>query len=95
MPAYANMDNVEVVAICDIKPDKAKKLADQYGVAQTFENYQELLALPGLDAVDICTPNYLHSIIAVEALDKGLRCRGGEDEGCRGKEWQGPDGYAQ
>ena len=31
-----------------------------------------MLELEGLDAVDICTPNYLHSIIAVDALNHGL-----------------------
>ncbi len=72
MPAYAKMDSVEVVAICDIKIEKAQVLAEKYGVAQIFEKYSDLLNLPGLDAVDICTPNYLHSIIAVEALNKGL-----------------------
>ena len=68
MPAYAGMENVEVVAICDIVPEKAKTLAEKYNVSLTFENYMDLLALPELDAVDICTPNYLHSTIAVAAL---------------------------
>ncbi len=72
MPAYAGMENVEVVAICDIVPEKAKTLAEKYNVSLTFENYMDLLALPELDAVDICTPNYLHSTIAVAALEKGL-----------------------
>ncbi len=72
LPGYANMDNVEIAAICDIKIEKAKAMADKYGIPQVFENYRDLLALPDLDAVDICTPNYLHSIIAVEALEHGL-----------------------
>jgi len=72
MPAYASMDHVEVVAICDIKIEKAEALAEKYNVSQTFENYVDLLDIPGLDAVDICTPNYLHSKIAVAALEKGL-----------------------
>lgn len=72
MPAYARMDNVEVVAICDIKLEKAKKLAEKYGISQVYENYEDVFEIPGLDAIDICTPNYLHSIIAVAALEKGL-----------------------
>ena len=72
LPGYANMDNVEIVAICDIKIEKAKAMAEKYNIPQIFENYKDLLALPELDAVDICTPNYLHSIIAVEALERGL-----------------------
>lgn len=72
MPAWVTMNDVEIVAICDIKLEKAKALAQKHNVPQVFENYKDLLNLPGLDAVDICTPNYLHSIIAVEALEKGL-----------------------
>lgn len=72
MPGYSRMENVEVVAICDIRVEKAKELAEKYGVPRVFADYKDLLALPELDAIDICTPNYLHSIIAVEALEKGL-----------------------
>ena len=72
MPSYKNMNNVEIVAICDIKVEKAQEVADQYSIPHVFENYMDLINMPGLDAVDICTPNYLHSIIAVEALNHGL-----------------------
>ena len=47
-------------------------MAAKYNVPQVYENYQEVFDIPGLDAVDICTPNYLHSIIAVAALEHGL-----------------------
>ena len=70
--AYAKMDTVELAAICDIQVDRAKAVAEKFGIPHVFENYEEMLELPGLDAVDICTPNYLHSIIAVKALNKGL-----------------------
>ena len=72
MTAYSRMDNVEIVAVCDIKLEKAVALAEKFGVAQVFENYEDVLNLADIDAVDICTPNYLHSIIAVAALEKGL-----------------------
>lgn len=72
IPAYAKMENVEVVAVCDIKLEKAQAMAEQYNVPHTFENYMDLINMDGIDAVDICTPNYLHSEIAVKALEKGL-----------------------
>ena len=72
MPAYAEMDNVEIVAICDIKIHKAQAVADKYGIANVFEDYNDVINMDGIDAIDICTPNYLHSIIAVAALNKGL-----------------------
>ncbi|MBQ9097219.1 MAG: Gfo/Idh/MocA family oxidoreductase [Clostridia bacterium] len=72
MPAFAEMDNVEIVAICDIKVQKAQALADKYGIPNVFEDYNDVISMDGIDAIDICTPNYLHSIIAVAALNKGL-----------------------
>ena len=70
--ALAKMENVEVIALCDIKIEKAQELAKIYNIANVYENYKDVLEIEELDAVDICTPNYLHSIIAVEALNKGL-----------------------
>lgn len=71
-PALAAMDNVEIVAVCDIKVEKAEEVAEKYNVKKVFREYKDLLEVEDLDAVDICTPNYLHSIIAVEALNKGI-----------------------
>ena len=72
LPAYSKMGNVEIVAICDIKRDKAEKLAQQYNIPYVCEDYRDIFEIPELDAVDICTPNYLHSVIAVAALERGL-----------------------
>ena len=72
MPGYAKMDNVEIVAICDINRDKAEKLAREYYIPHVCENYKDVFEIPELDAVDICTPNYLHSVIAVEAMEHGF-----------------------
>lgn len=72
LPAYAKMDNVEVVALCDILPDRVKAVAEQFGVAKTYTDYKDVLANEELDAIDICTPNLYHSEIAVAALEKGL-----------------------
>ncbi len=72
LPGYSRMDNVEIVAICDILPERAKKTAEKFGIKSYYEDYRDVLNIPGLDAVDICTPNYLHSVIACAALEKGL-----------------------
>lgn len=75
MPIYQNMDNVEVVAICDILPEKIAALKEKFALGDevlSFTDYNDLLNVEGLDFVDISTPNYLHSIIAVAALDKGI-----------------------
>jgi len=63
--------DVEVVAACDIVRKKARKFAKSAGVKHVFKDYRELLALDEIDAVDICTPNVLHSEMSVAALEAG------------------------
>lgn len=74
IPSYLEMDNVEIAAVCDINPEKIDKFREKFNLTEVpaFTDYRELLDVAGLDYVDICTPNYLHSVIAVDALNKGL-----------------------
>lgn len=73
MPQYEQLKSVyEVIAACDIIPEKAENFAKAFGIANTYTDYNDVLNIEGLDAVDICTPNYLHSVIAVAALNKGI-----------------------
>lgn len=65
-------DDFDVVAVCDIVESKAQAFAEEFGVPAVYTDYRDVFGIEGLDAVDICTPNYLHSKIAVEALDRGL-----------------------
>lgn len=69
---YINDDRVEVVALCDIIEERAQFLRDNYFPdADVYTDYKELLKDESIDSVDICTPNYLHSIIAVAAFEAG------------------------
>lgn len=62
----------EIVAVCDVIEEKAEKFANDFGIPKFYTDYKDVLNIEGLEAVDICTPNYLHSIIAVEALERGI-----------------------
>ena len=69
LPAYRNMKNVEIVATCDIIKERMDEAEQILGYSvKKYENYQDLIKDKNIDAIDICTPNYLHSIIAVLAL---------------------------
>ena len=74
MVRYKKADDVEIVAICDILPDKITSFKEKFNMPDipSFIDYKELLEIEGLDYVDICTPNYMHSVIAVDALKKGI-----------------------
>lgn len=73
MPAYKGLpDEAEMVAFCDIIPERAEKANKDYadGKGKVFTDYHELLKEP-IDAVCVCTPNISHSEITVAALDAG------------------------
>ena len=74
IPAWKKMDFVEIVAVCDIVPEKIDFYKKNFGLdnALGFTDYKDVLELEGLDFVDICTPNLYHSVIAVAALEKGI-----------------------
>ncbi|MBS4218667.1 Gfo/Idh/MocA family oxidoreductase [Bacillus sp. FJAT-49711] len=70
LPEYAANTQVEIVAVCDIVEDRAKEMGEQYG-AQAFTDYKTLLAEADVDIVSVCTPNYLHAPISIDALNAG------------------------
>ncbi|MEH7379078.1 Gfo/Idh/MocA family oxidoreductase [Bacillus sp. JJ1533] len=70
LPEYAMNKHVEIVAVCDIVEDRVHQVASQYGV-MAYTNYEELLADPEVEAVSVCTPNYLHAPISIAALEAG------------------------
>jgi len=71
IPAYQKIENAEVVATCDILKDRAESAAKTLGAADVFTDYRKLIELKEIDMVDVCTPNYLHSDVAVAALNAG------------------------
>lgn len=71
---YENIDNIEIVAVCDIDPERTTLIKTKYKCcenAYVTADYMDIAKDPDVDAVDICTPNYLHSIIAIEMLNAG------------------------
>ncbi len=65
-------ERVEIVALCDIIVERAQEVQKKhYPNAKVYQDYKELLADKNVVAVDICTPNYLHSVIAVDAFAAG------------------------
>ncbi len=61
----------KLAAVCDIVPTKANELAALYG-CKAYYTIEELLAQEKeLDLVSICTPNGLHAVHAIKALEAG------------------------
>lgn len=73
LPSLARLDYVNVVAFCDIIPEKAQALAEQYGTAdaQVYEDYREVLKREDIQVIHVCTPNDAHAEIAIAAMESG------------------------
>jgi len=71
IPEFLSIDGVKIIAVADVNLEKAKCVAQKAGIPQYFGNYEKMLGLDELDAVTICTPNYLHAPITKASCDAG------------------------
>lgn len=71
MDHFSRLDNVEVVAFMRRNPEKLAEMQKQWDVAKGYTDYQELLADPDVDAVDIITPTDSHKQIAIDSAAAG------------------------
>jgi predicted dehydrogenase len=73
LPSLAKVDQVEIVAFCDIISERAEQAAAKYGAAEAkvYEDYRELLKDSSIEVVHVCTPNDSHAEIAIAALEAG------------------------
>jgi predicted dehydrogenase len=76
LEAYRKQPGVEIVAVCDANPVLLAQTQQEQQIERGFADLDSLLALEGLDAVSICTPNFLHEpmVKAVLAAGKHVLC---------------------
>ena len=68
IPAWESMDDAELVAICDIRPERMEKYPDK----RRYTDFDEMLENENVDILDICLPTFLHADFAVKAMEKGI-----------------------
>lgn len=73
MPSISKLDNVEMVAFCDIIPERAEKAAKEYGTpdANVYTDYKELLKDESINNVRVLTQNNMHAKISIDAMKAG------------------------
>jgi len=57
--------------LVDSDQSKAQHLAASWGFARASDDWLALCQDPGIDVVDICTPNHLHKDMALAAISAG------------------------
>ncbi len=72
IPAYLKDERVEIVALCDIIEERAVEAQEKwFPDAKVYTDFNDLVKDENVETVDICTPNYWHSRIAVAAFEAG------------------------
>ena len=67
------VEQAKICAICDIDEEKLQKVGDQLEIPEShrFTDYKDLIACEDVQAVEICTPNYLHVPMAMDVVKAG------------------------
>ena len=68
IPVWENMEDAELVALCDIRPEQMERYPDKH----CYTDFDEMLENENIDILDICLPTYLHADYAVKAMEKGI-----------------------
>jgi len=69
--AIRRVGNVDVVAVAAHTLDEAKMFAQSVGIETATADYKSLLKDKSIDAVHVCTPNFLHYPVSKEAMEAG------------------------
>jgi predicted dehydrogenase len=65
------LDSARIVAVCDVEPLMAERLATRHDIAGCYSDFDELLAIEKPDVVHITTPPQSHLSLAMKAIDAG------------------------
>ncbi|MFC1716632.1 Gfo/Idh/MocA family protein [Candidatus Poribacteria bacterium] len=70
---YEPIKGIEIVAVCDIVPGKARQFAEKWGIPKknAFTSYNKMLEMDEIDTVSVCTYNQAHRRPTVAALKAG------------------------
>lgn len=68
VPAWDAMENVDLIAICDILPEKMER----YPNHKYYTDFDKMIDENDFDIIDVCLPTYLHCEFALKAMKNGI-----------------------
>lgn len=71
LPILKRLPDLEVVALVDVQEQKARTIAERFGVPHVGRTLEDLERFDGVDAVVVCTPNDTHEELVTGALEAG------------------------
>jgi predicted dehydrogenase len=72
LTVLAELNNVDIVGVCDISAARAEAAAERFGIARSYTSHRDLLGDLRPDLVHITTPPASHLPIATDFLAAGL-----------------------
>ncbi|MDO1582743.1 Gfo/Idh/MocA family protein [Rhizobium oryzicola] len=71
LPGYHAHERVDLVAVCDVDPERAKAMAEKFGARKVYVDANEMIADPEVEMVDVCTPTHTHLPLSLAAIAAG------------------------
>ena len=71
IPGFHKVDGLEIAAVANRSLESGRAVADQFNIPTVYDNWQDLLEDPGIDAVCIGTWPYMHRTLTLAAFEAG------------------------
>ena len=71
IPGFQKVEGLEIAAVANRSRASSQSVADQFNISGVYDNWQELLEDPSIDAVCIGTWPYMHRTLTLAALEAG------------------------
>jgi predicted dehydrogenase len=71
IPGWQRDPRCEVAVICDPIRERADAFAAEFGIPEAADDWQQVVARPDIDVVDVCTPSHTHFELSMAALESG------------------------
>jgi len=68
---YRGVEGTRIVAVCDTRQGRARAKAKAWGVDKVYAAYEDLLADPDVDLVELLVPHHLHAEMTIAACAAG------------------------
>ena len=76
IPGLQAIEGVEIIGVCNRSQESSQRVADEFGIPKTYDNWQDAIGDPDTNAIVIGTWPYMHCRATVAALraDKHVMC---------------------
>ena len=69
---WRRVPGVEIVAVCDLREEMARRQADEFGIPRVYDSYVKMFEAEKPDFVDVITRPEAHREIVVESIRRQI-----------------------